>query len=330
MKRGMLLGKFMPPHRGHEYLIRFAQGMVDELTVQVCTSVREPLPGILRYRWMRDHFGGVRVVHNDDENPLTPEEDPEHFWEIWKSSLLARMNAPPDLVFASEGYGHRLAEELGAAFVPVDPLREMVPVAAHPILADPMGHWNDLLPTARPYFVRRVVLAGPESSGKSTLTKWLASQFNTSFVAEYGRTYQENIARDLTFDDFTRIALAHRASEDAASLHANRVLIVDTEAVITGMWAKVYCEAVPPGVETLMQDADRYSLYLLTMPREDWHDDGWRVHPAYEKRLQFFTEVRRQLDDLNRSYVILEGTWEERQQKAKRAVKRLLKGELQA
>ncbi|MBC7528176.1 MAG: adenylyltransferase/cytidyltransferase family protein [Chthonomonadaceae bacterium] len=70
MIRGMLLGKFMPPHRGHEYLLRFAQSLVDELTVQVCTSVREPLPGHLRCKWMRDHFGGIRVVHNDDENPF--------------------------------------------------------------------------------------------------------------------------------------------------------------------------------------------------------------------------------------------------------------------
>lgn len=117
----MLLGKFLPPHRGHAYMIRFARQMVDELTVQVCTSVREPIPGHLRYAWMRDYFGGVRVIHNDDENPLEPAEDPEHFWDIWRNSLLARMEAPPDYVFASETYGHRLAEELGAQFVPVDP-----------------------------------------------------------------------------------------------------------------------------------------------------------------------------------------------------------------
>ena len=63
----------------------------------------------------------------------------------------------------------------------------MVPVAARYILANPMQHWSDLLPTVRPYFVRRVVVVGPESSGKSTLTKWLAAQFPTAFVAEYGR-----------------------------------------------------------------------------------------------------------------------------------------------
>lgn len=46
----------MTPRRGHEYKIHFAQTLVDELTVQVCTSIREQLPGRLHYEWMRYHF----------------------------------------------------------------------------------------------------------------------------------------------------------------------------------------------------------------------------------------------------------------------------------
>src|ERR1051326_4339848 len=72
---GMLLGKFLPPHLGHKYMIDFARRCVDELTVFVCSIEREPIPGRLRYQWMRDHFGGVRVVHCEDENPQGPEED---------------------------------------------------------------------------------------------------------------------------------------------------------------------------------------------------------------------------------------------------------------
>ena len=326
MTRGMLLGKFLPPHLGHEYLIEFARRLVDELTVQVCTVEREPIPGVLRYQWMRDHFGGVRVVHNNDENPQTPEEDPEHFWDIWRESLLHRMPKPPDFVFASEEYGHRLAAELGATFVPVDPLREMIPISATTLRSNLMRYWDYLLPEARPHFVKRIVIVGPESSGKSTLTKWLAARLQTSHVTEYGRTFQESIGRDLTLADMTLIARAHRASEDAAALHSNRVLIVDTEAIITTMWSRIFCDAVPDEVEAFTHE-ERYRLYLLTLPRDEWADDGWRVHPEFSKRMAFFDEVRAHLESRNRPYQILHGTWEERQEQALLAAQSLLQQE---
>jgi nicotinamide riboside kinase len=74
-----------------------------------------------------------------------------------------------------------------------------------------------------------------------------------------------------------------------------------------------------------MQDTDRYALTLLTMPHTDWADDGWRVHPEYDRRLAFFNEVRAQLEDLHRPYTVIEGTWEEREEKAKQAVADLLR-----
>ena len=64
--------------------------------------------------------------------------------------------APPELVFASERYGHRLAAELGARFVPIDPARGAVPVSGTAIRAEPLRHFAYLPPCVRPYFVRRV------------------------------------------------------------------------------------------------------------------------------------------------------------------------------
>ena len=72
--RGMVLGKFLPPHLGHKYLIDFAAGLVDELTVLVCTRQRQPIPGHLRFQWMQRSFGGVRVIHHTAELPDEPAE----------------------------------------------------------------------------------------------------------------------------------------------------------------------------------------------------------------------------------------------------------------
>src|SRR5262245_10619902 len=70
---GFLLGKFLPPHRGHQYLIEFARAYVDRLTVLVCTIEQEPIPGRLRYQWMCEAFPGVDLVHHTDEIPQAPE-----------------------------------------------------------------------------------------------------------------------------------------------------------------------------------------------------------------------------------------------------------------
>ena len=323
MRRGMALGKFMPPHQGHEFMLRFAQGMVDELTVLVCSLENDPIPGRLRYEWMRRHFGGVRVIHCAETLPQVPEDDPENFWQIWRNVVLSRMDAPPEFVFASESYGVRLARELGAQFVPIDPAREIVPVSASLIRDNPAQYANFMIPEARAHYVKRIVLVGPESSGKSTLTKWLAVKFGTAFLSEYGRTFQENVGRDLTLDDMLLIAELHRAAEDAAALHANGLLFVDTEAIITKAWAQVFFRAVPDGLERFITP-DRYALYLLLEPHAtDWHDDGWRLQPDRAVRMEFFHSIRAELEARNCPYVILSGEWEERQTQAEAAVRRL-------
>ena len=79
----MILGKFMPPHAGHQYLVHFARNFVDRLTVLVCSLKSEPIAGELRYAWMRELFPDVRIVHITEELPQTPAEHPE-FWTIWR------------------------------------------------------------------------------------------------------------------------------------------------------------------------------------------------------------------------------------------------------
>ena len=72
MTTGMLLGKFLPPHLGHVYLGEFAGCYVDHLTIVVGSLTREPIPGELRFRWMRELFPANHVVHLTDDLPLQP------------------------------------------------------------------------------------------------------------------------------------------------------------------------------------------------------------------------------------------------------------------
>ncbi|MCK4867652.1 MAG: AAA family ATPase, partial [Alphaproteobacteria bacterium] len=196
MTRGFLLGKFLPPHDGHVFLCDFARAYCDELTILVCTLEDDPIPGALRFQWMRELFPDCRVLHLAEDVPQEPADHPE-FWDIWRGIVQRFHREPIDFVFASEDYGNRLAAEVGARFVPVDIPREAVPVSGEAIRADPFANWRYIPPPVRPYFAKKICIFGPESTGKTTLARDLAARLETVHVPEYGRVYTDTFGTDV-------------------------------------------------------------------------------------------------------------------------------------
>ena len=96
---GMLLGKFLPPHRGHCYLADFASNFVDHLSIIVGTLPSEPIPGHLRFSWMQELFPQAQVLHLDKVLPQDPSEHPD-FWNIWTRELQAILPNPPDVILS--------------------------------------------------------------------------------------------------------------------------------------------------------------------------------------------------------------------------------------
>ena len=162
---GVIIGRFMPPHAGHQYLVDFGRNLCDRLTVLVCTLSSEPIPGELRYRWMQELFPDVHMVHITEEIPEASKDSPTAI-PIWAETVRAYLSATPTYVFASEDYGAPLAAELGARFVPVDPARRQFPVSATMIRENPLANWDYIPEPVRPYFLRRVSVV--ESRGGRT------------------------------------------------------------------------------------------------------------------------------------------------------------------
>jgi NadR type nicotinamide-nucleotide adenylyltransferase len=320
MTTGMVLGKFLPPHAGHVHLVDFARAFVDDVTVVVGTLAREPIPGALRYAWMRELFPAVRVVHLTDENPQEPSEHPE-FWDIWKASLTRVLPYAPDYVFASDAYGARLAEILGARFVPVDPTRSAVPVRGTLVRADPLRHWEHLPRPVRPYFVKRVSVFGPESTGKTTLARRLATHFQTVHVPEFARTWLEAAGGRVTPKDMPIIARGQLAAEDALAREANRVLFCDTDALTTAIWSEALWGSCDPWIRA-RADESRYALTLLLDADVPWVADAVRYLP--NERAAFFARCEDALRRVGRRYAVIRGDWDARFDAALHAVNALL------
>ena len=319
--RGMVLGKFMPPHLGHLYLLDFALNYVDELTIVVETQRGQPVPGELRYRWVCEMYPRANVVHLTDENPQDPSEHPD-FWNIWKASLTRILPHRPDFVFASEDYGWKLSEVLGATFVPVDIARGSVPVSGTAIRNEPLKHWTFIPRVVRPYFVKRVCVFGPESTGKSTLTTDLARRFATVAVPEYARTHLEAQGGIISAADIPKIARGQMATEDALALNADRVLFCDTDLLLTSIWSRWLYGSCPEWIES-EAECRRYDLYLVTDVDVPWVGDSVRYLP--EERRSFLERCVGELERLGRRYVMVSGDWETRLRAATKAVEELLK-----
>jgi NadR type nicotinamide-nucleotide adenylyltransferase len=319
----MILGKFLPPHAGHQYLVNFARHFVERLTVLVCSIRREPIPGELRFSWMRELFPDVRVLHVSDELPQEPCEHPQ-FWDIWRETIHRVVAEPIDYVFASEPYGLRLAAELGATFIPVDIGRKLVPASGSAIRQRPFDHWHFVPECVRPYFVKRVCLFGPESTGKSTLARDLAAHFDTVYVSEFARPWLDPRKGVCVPEDIPIIARGQLAAEEALARRANRLLVCDTDLLTTTIWSDVLFGDCPAWIRA---EADRrqYDLYLLMDIDVPWVDDSQRY--LSHRRDEFFRRCREALDARRRPYVVIQGDWQERYRRACRAVERLFNKE---
>ncbi len=320
-RRGLIFGKFLPPHRGHLLLAEHAQARVEELTIAVCSLAREPIPGERRVAWMRELCPDARVVHVTDENPQLPHEHPR-FWEIWTGTLLrACGGVPPDALFTSEDYGESMARHLGCRHETVDRPRARVTVSGSAIRADPMATWDFIPEPVRPWFVRRAVLTGSESTGKSTLAPALAARFGTTWTGEFGRAYVDAKQGPLGYDDVARIAAGQIAAEDAAARRADRVLVLDTDLVSTVVYSRHYYGRCPEPVERAARER-RAHLYLLHHPDVPWVADGLQRDRG-DRRDEMHGLFRDALAEIGARVVDVRGGWAERARIAEAAIEAL-------
>jgi HTH-type transcriptional regulator, transcriptional repressor of NAD biosynthesis genes len=319
-RRGLIVGKFYPPHRGHKHLIDTARAQVDELSVIVCRKPGEDPNGVLRAEWLREIHPGVNVLLIDD----TLDADDS---QVWAENSIRWLGFTPDVVFTSEDYGDRFAACLGCRHVQVDKARTTVPISATRVRTDPLGCWDYLEPPVRAYYAKRACLVGAESTGKTTLAQALAAHYGTVWVPEFGREESERkLAEDGCYvwksEDFAYIAQTQCDMENAAARQSNRVLICDTDAFATSIWHRRYMGERSPQVEEIASCHRRPDLYLLTNVDTPFVQDGTRDGESIRRWMhQTFVE---ELTAQGRPYRRLVGTYEERMQAAIRHIDALL------
>jgi NadR type nicotinamide-nucleotide adenylyltransferase len=317
---GLVIGKFLPPHRGHRHLIESAAARVRRLTAIVCARRADAIPAALRARWLRALHPRLEVRVIDDVY------DPDDS-RVWAENTVRWLGRAPDVVFSSEDYGERYARWMGCRHVLVDRRRTVVPCSATRIRDDPYAHWEFLDPPVRGWYAKRVCVVGAESTGTTTLARDLARHWQTVWVPEYGREYSEGkFARGdagWRSEEFLHIARRQNRNENAAACAANRVLICDTNALATVLWHRRYVGTNDPRLERIAA-ARRADLFLLTGDEIPFVQDGLRdgQHIRHEMHRWFEETLRAQ----STPWLLVRGDPQRRLAAADRAVRELFAG----
>lgn len=172
--------------------------------------------------------------------------------------------------------------------------------------------------------MRKVVIIGPESTGKSTLSGQLAAHFQTLWVPEFARAYIDTLDRPYEEEDLYKIATGQLEQEDkAAGNTPSDLLFCDTDLQVIKVWSEHrygQCD-----LRILEQIAARpYDLYLLTYIDIPWEEDPQREHSDPEMRTYFYNIYRDIVVQSGLPWADIRGSFEERLEKSIAAVKGIL------
>jgi NadR type nicotinamide-nucleotide adenylyltransferase len=182
--------------------------------------------------------------------------------------------------------------------------------------------------------IKKCVIIGPESTGKSSLCQQLAHHYHTLWCPEYARGYLLRHGMNYTYDDLLTIAKGQVELEEEMELRVrsresgdgSRLLFIDTDMYVM----KVWCEFVFGKCHPFILDEikkRKYDLYLLCNIDLPWIKDQLREYPDLERRQQLYRIYREIMINQAVPWVEISGNYEERLQKAIVAVDPLVKNE---
>lgn len=164
----------------------------------------------------------------------------------------------------------------------------------------------------------RIAVVGPESTGKSELSKKLATHYQSPWVEEYARSYVEQLNRHYTFDDVCTIALKQIDYElTYEKAHSEPYVFFDTDLIITKIWFDYCFQSVPDFVDERLKTGF-FDLYLLCEPDLPWQPDPVREHG--NDRDYFFDRYKSEIEHLGKPFVCIHGLGEERLKNATKQI----------
>ena len=165
--------------------------------------------------------------------------------------------------------------------------------------------------------IKKIVVIGPESTGKSTLCEQLSQHYHTSWVREYAREYLEQNGADYAFEDLYEIAKGQVGGEDAeiSEIKNSKLkiknLFIDTDLYVIKVWSEFVFNKIDNRILTEIAKRE-YDLYLLCDVDLPWIKDELREYPDLSVREKLFHYYKEEMTEQKTPWIIIRGNYEER------------------
>ena len=160
--------------------------------------------------------------------------------------------------------------------------------------------------------LKKIVVTGPESTGKSTLCEQLAMNYKTLWVPEYAREYLMKLGRPYTYDDLLIIAKGQIEQEDRITASSdNSLIFIDTDMYVM----KVWCEYVFGKCHSFILNEivnRKYDVYLLCNTDLPWVADELREYPDLKSREELYHMYKDLMINQSTQWFDISGNYEER------------------
>ena len=328
---GMYGGCFNPLHLGHVDCIIQAANMCQELYIVLSVgNNRGEINYRVRYRWLYQltkHIGNVKIITLFDD-AATKADYTEEYWDNDAKKVKEQIGKPIDIVFCGDDYDensfwNKCYPESEIYFFPRNG------ISSTEIRKNPYKRWDWIPNVVKPFFVKKVLLMGGESTGKSTLTINLANRFNTNYIDEAGRDISERSGTDMLMlsEDFTEILLQHKLNEINAINDSNKVLFIDTDALVTQFYMSFLNDPEIDRNKALSDAIDalnEYDLIMFLEPDVAFVQDGDRSEVIRDDRETYSNKIKDLITSHGKNFIVINGTYQERYVKAVEAVEKLL------
>lgn len=310
-KHGLVLGKFMPLHIGHQALFQFAMRCCEHITIIIDHIKNQSIDLNTRKKWVQQLYPQATVICLPSPMPQLPQEHQE-FWAIWTQTIQSVLSSPLDVCIGSEPYIALLAQHLSCEHIQYD--RGILPISASHIKKEPLTYWNYLSKPARNTYQKHIRFIGPESTGKSTCAQQIATAFQSMLIPEYAKTLIEAQNGSFHYHDVLPTAQSQINGYLSAQEFSNYFVIHDTDALTAKIWSLLLFNQYPGEIDAFI-DSEHFDLTFLFAV--DHHTPFVpALHrpctPPLSERHTFFHTIKTHLEARSEAFIIIDGNYNDR------------------